>query len=161
MNRRNLVALPGIAALVAARGFSETRETAAVGDGTVHVSRKALSKHSGMKSSYKIPKTANKQTRYVNTLTALLSLTSGQQEQVASIYSAAATAGAPIGAGLKAARKTLNAAVKNNDTNAIAQAAASLGALTGQHIANGAKANAAIFQVLTSDQQAKLSQVQG
>jgi hypothetical protein len=161
MNRRSLVALPGIAAFAASRVFAQTQETGS-SDGIVsHVSTKSLVKHSGAKAAYKVPKSAAKQTRYLNSLSALLSLTTGQQLQAAAIFTSAAGTRASVKSSLKAARKALKDAVRNNDTGGIAQASNALGVLTGQHIASGAAANAAIFQLLTPDQRTKLSQYQG
>lgn len=157
MNRRSLIALPGVAAFAASQAFGQTRETAS----TPHVSTKALVKHSGSKAAYKIPKSVAKQTRYVNSLTALLSLTSSQQSTAAAIYANAATTQSSVKTSLKAARKALQAAVKTNDSGAISQTSTALGVLTGQHIANGAAANAAIVQLLTPEQQARLALVQG
>jgi len=160
MNRRSLIALPGVAAFAASQAFGQTRETASAGVAP-HVSTKALVKHSGSKASYKIPKSAVKQARYVNSLTALLSLNSSQQSTAAAIFANAATTQASVKASLKAARNALKAAVKSNDSGAISQTSAALGVLTGQHIANGAAANAAIYQLLTTDQQARLALYQG
>jgi hypothetical protein len=161
MNRRSLVALPGIAAFAASRVFAQTQETG-TSDGLVsHVSTKTLVKHSGSKAAYKIPKNAAKQARYLNSLTALLSLTGAQQVTAAAIFANATSTQASVKGSLKAARKALKDAVKGNDAGAIAQASTALGVLTGQHIANGAAANAAVFQLLTPAQQTKLSQYQG
>ena len=162
MNRRVLIALPGIAAFAASRAFGQTQEVAVPGDGAVaHVSRKALTKHSGSKAAYKVPKNATKQTRYLGSLTALLSLTPTQQQQAAGIFTNAASTLASVRSNLKAARKALSEAVRNNDTGRISQASTALGALTSQYVSNGALANAAFVQLLTADQQAKLSQFRG
>jgi hypothetical protein len=145
--------------LAASRAFSQTQTTApATGTGTP-ISRKALVKHSGSKSAYKLPTSAAKQTKYLNSLTALLSLTSTQQQQAAGIFANAATAGVSIHTSLKAARKALKDAVKNNDYGAISQVSNALGALTAQHVSNGALANAAFFQLLTQDQQTTMSKL--
>ena len=161
MNRRSLVALPGIAAFAASRVFAQTQETGSR-DGIVpHVSTKSLVKHSGSKAAYKIPKNAAKQTRYVNSLTALLSLTPAQQITAAAIFTNAATTHSSVKSSMKAARKALKDAVKSNDGGGITQASTALGVLTGQHIANGAAANAAIYQLLTPAQQATLAKYQG
>jgi Spy/CpxP family protein refolding chaperone len=160
MNRRSLIALPGIAAFAASQAFGQTQETAS--DGVVaHVSSKALAKHSGSKASYKVPKSAGKQARYLNSLTALLSLSTAQQQQAATILAGAANARISVHSSLKAARKALSQAVKSNDTGAITQSSTALGSLTSQHISYGALANAALFQLLTPDQQTKLSLYQG
>jgi Spy/CpxP family protein refolding chaperone len=161
MERRFFVALPGLAALAAGRAMGQTDEPEAAADGAgAHISRKAMVKHSGSKGAYRIPKNAIKQAQYLSSLTALLTLTSSQQQQVAAIYTNAAATRASVTTSLKAARKALRDAVENNDTGGIAQASATLGALTGQFVLNGATANAAVFQLLTPDQQTKLSQFQ-
>jgi len=158
MNRRSLVALPaGIAAFAASRAFAQTQETTEA----AHVSKKALVKHSGSKAAYKVPKSAAKQARYLNSLTAMLSLSSSQQSTAAAVLSNAATAQTSVRTSLKAARKALKDAVKSNNSGAITQASTALGVLTGQHIANGAAANAAVFQLLTTEQQTKYSQLLG
>jgi hypothetical protein len=158
MERRIFVALPGLAALAAGRAIGQTEEIdrPASGMGT-RVSRKALVKHSGSKGAYRVPKNAIKQAQYVSTLTALLSLTSSQQQQVSAIYTDAAATRSSVTTSLKAARKALRDAVENNDPGAIAQASATIGTLTGQYVSNGAIANAAVFQLLTPDQQTTLS----
>jgi len=158
MNRRSLVALPaGIAAFAASRALAQTQETTSV----AHVSTKPLLKHSGTKAAYKIPKNAARQTRYLNSVTALLSLTAAQQATASAIFTNAAVTHASVKSSLKAARKAIKDAVTANDIGGIAQASTALGVLTGQSVANGANANAAFFQLLTSDQQIKLSQFQG
>jgi Spy/CpxP family protein refolding chaperone len=162
MNRRSMVAIPGIAALAAARAFSETGESVTPGDGSIlHASRKALIKHTGAKSAYKVPKNANKQTKYLNSLTALLSLTSAQNQQIAAVYTGAVATRLSLQASIKTARKSLHTAVKNYDSGSISQSVATLGNLLVQHMSNGAMANAAVYQMLTPEQQTKLSQYQG
>jgi hypothetical protein len=161
VNRRSLVVLPGIAALAASRVFAQTQETGS-SDGIVsQVSTKSLLKHSGSKAAYKVPKSAAKQTRYLNSLAALLSLSTAQKLQAADIFTSASNTRASIKSSLKAARRALKGAVRSYDASGIAQASNALGVLTGQHIASGAAANAAIFQLLTPDQRTKLSQYQG
>lgn len=159
MERRALVALPGLAAFAASRAFADTR----VSDTGIlpTISRKALVKHSGSKSAYKIPRSTPKQTKYVNSLSALLALTTAQKQQAAVIVASAASLATQIHGNLKTARKALLEAVKNNDPNGISQAASTLGTLTSQHISNGALAHAALFQALTPDQQTKMSQLLG
>jgi hypothetical protein len=162
MNRRSLVAaLPGIAAFAASRVSAQTLETRSSNGNVSHVSTKSLVKHSGSKAAYKVPKNAAKQARYLNSLTALLSLTGAQQLTASAIFANAASTRASVKSSLKAARKALKDAVKNNDASGITQASNALGVLTGQHIASGAAANAAFFQLLTPAQQATLSQYQG
>jgi hypothetical protein len=156
-----MVALPGIAAAVASRALGQTRDSVAANNGVVsHLNRKVLAKHSGLKSAYKVPKSAAKQAKYVNSLTALLSLSVGQQQQAATILANAAVTNKQLHINLKAARKALSDAVQANDAGTISQASAALGTLTGQHISNGALANAMVFQLLTTAQQGKLAQFQ-
>jgi len=161
MNRRSLVALPGIAALAASRVFAQTQETGSSDGIASHISTKSLLKHSGAKAAYKVPKSAARQTRYLNSLAALLSLSSAQQLQAAAIFTNASNTRASIKSSLKAARRALKGAVRSYDASGVARASNALGVLTGQHIASGAAANAAVFQLLTPDQQTKLSQYQG
>jgi len=162
MRRRLLIALPGVAAFAASRAWGQTEEAEAPGDGAgLHVHRKALAKQSGAKSAYKIPKNAAKQAKYLNTLNVLLSLTPAQQQEAAAILTNASTTRASLHASLKAARKALSGSVQNNDTGGISQASTALGALMAQYVANGAAANAALFQLLTPDQQNRMSQLMG
>src|SRR5271163_3277200 len=127
MERRMMIALPGLAAIAASRAFGETEGQTRPG-----LSRKALTAHSGAKSTYKIPKTASKLTKYLNGVTALLSLSPAQQQQASAIFTDAVSAQASIRASLKSARGTLSAAVMVNDVGGISQASASLAALMGQ-----------------------------
>lgn len=156
MERRMMLALPGLAAIAATRAFSQTENQTRPG-----VSRKALTAHSGAKSTYKIPKSTSKLNKYLNGLTALLSLTPAQQQQASAILTDAASAQASIRSSLKSVRNTLSAAVMVNDTGGISQASASLAALMGQKYSNGALANAAVFQMLTPNQQGRLAQLHG
>jgi Spy/CpxP family protein refolding chaperone len=58
---------------------------------------------------------------------------------------------------MHAAHQTLDTAVKTNDGAAIDQAATTIGNLTAQLTATHAKAEAAFYQILNSDQQNKFS----
>lgn len=160
MRRRTLIALPGLAALAATQAIGQTDQRG-TGFPVPHISKKAIAKHSGLKSTYKVPKSAAKQTKYINSLSVLLALTAVQQEQATALFASAAATSVSLHASLKAARKALSDGIRNNDTGGISHAAAALGAMTGQHAFNGAVANAAFFQLLNPDQQAKLSQFQG
>lgn len=156
MERRMMIALPGLAAIAATRAFSQTEGQTRPG-----VSRKALTAHSGAKSTYKIPKSSSRLKKYLNGLSALLSLTPAQQQQATAIFTDAVSTQASIRSSLKSVRSTLSAAVMINDASGISQASASLAALMGQKYSNGALANAAVFQMLTPDQQSKLAQLHG
>lgn len=161
MRRRSWIAVPGIAALAASRAFSEPQEAAPRNGTASHVSRKALASQSGTKGSYELPKNAAKQAKLMASLTALLSLTPTQQQQAAAIFTNAVNSRIGIHATMKSARKELSAAVQNYDGSGIAQAAAQIGALMTQYVSNGALANAAVFHLLTPDQQTKYTQFLG
>jgi hypothetical protein len=124
-----------------------------------HVSHKVLLKYDRPKAISKVPKSAAKTTKYLNSLTTLLGLNSTQQQQATAIFAAAVSARAGIRTNMKAARQGLTAAIRNNDSAGIGQLSATLGSLTGQHTAAGATANAAFYQLLSADQQSKLTQI--
>jgi Spy/CpxP family protein refolding chaperone len=90
-------------------------------------------------------------------MTTLLALTADQQTQAASIFTQAASAEATAHDALKTAEQNLHTATKTGNGN-IDQLAATVGALTGQIAAIRAKADAAFYQILTADQQSKLTQ---
>ena len=70
-------------------------------------------------------------------------------------YMDAQTANQSVMGGMREANQALAAAIKSNDSNAIAQAANTIGTLTAQVTVNNAKAEAAVYAQLTPDQQAK------
>jgi hypothetical protein len=154
MERRAMIAIPGIAALVASRAFGQ----AEVQNTTRTVTTKSLTSRSGVKSAYKIPKSAKKVAKFVNTLSAMLALTPSQQQNASAIFTAAASSHTSIKTGIKPLHVTLAAAVRKNDTVGISQTTASLSLLSAQKLSNGALANAAFFQILTPAQQATLAQ---
>lgn len=96
----------------------------------------------------------------VKMLTTLLSLTSAQQQQATAIFTNAATTTSGVHASLRAAHQDLNVAVKSNDTAAIDRLAAQIGNSMAQLTSTEAKAKAAFYQILTPEQQTKLSQFQ-
>lgn len=93
-------------------------------------------------------------------LTKHLDLTAAQQQQATTIFNNASTAQTNIHNSMKTAHESLASAIKSNDTGAIEQAANTIGNLTAQMIANHAKAQAAFFQILTPDQQAKMTELE-
>jgi Spy/CpxP family protein refolding chaperone len=95
--------------------------------------------------------------RQVGHLTQTLSLTTAQQGQATTLFTQAQTANQSVMTSLHEARTSLAAAIKSNDTNAIATLTTQIGTLTGQMLANTAKADAAFYATLTPDQQAKYS----
>jgi Spy/CpxP family protein refolding chaperone len=96
----------------------------------------------------------------VKTLTALLNLTSAQQQQAQAIYGSAAQSEQTLLEGEKEAREALRAAVRNDDTSAIDQVAAALGQSMAENTSIRAKADAAFYQILTAEQQSKLSDLE-
>jgi Spy/CpxP family protein refolding chaperone len=160
MNRRQMVILPGVAALAATRGFGQTQQPAtatAVRSGAT--SHKALAHYSRLKSFSSIPKTEAKQAKYISFLSTHLSLMANQQAQVASIFAAASASDAELKQSMKTTRRNLGESVMNNDSAGISRLSAAIGTLVAQRHVNGANANAAFFQLLTADQQAKLGQL--
>jgi hypothetical protein len=155
MNRREMFTLPAVA-LVARQGFAQVSQSGSQ-PAEQHVSHKVLVKFSRPKEISKVPKTEAKATKYLNSLNNLLGLTSSQQQQATTIFTAAVAAHAAIRTNMKAARKSLTTAIKNNDSGGIGQASMAIGSLTAQLTAAGANANAAFYQILTTDQQNKLS----
>jgi Spy/CpxP family protein refolding chaperone len=97
---------------------------------------------------------------HVDHLTKFLTLTAAQQQQATTIFTDAATANSTARASLKTARQALSDAVKSNNTAAIDQAASMIGTLTAQIASSDGRAEAAFVQILTPDQQTKLSQLQ-
>lgn len=94
--------------------------------------------------------------RRVGFLTNSLSLTEDQKAKASTIFAAAFTTGQNIRASERANRQSLAEAIKKNDTAAIDQLSAAAGTLSGQLTAIEAKANAAVYAMLTTDQQARL-----
>jgi Spy/CpxP family protein refolding chaperone len=98
--------------------------------------------------------------RHVQRLTTLLSLTPAQQQQATTIFTNTANSGASFHTDMKTAHENLQTAIKNNDQNGIAAAATTIGNLTSQMVSAHAKAQAAFYQILTPDQQNKMSQLE-
>jgi len=159
MNRRQMVILPGVA-LAASRGFTQTLQAAqSPSDSARILSQKAVAHYSRLKSYSTIPKTPSKQAKYVTFLTTHLSLLQNQQEQAATIFAAASATEAALKKTIKAARRSLADSVQSNDSAGINKAAAAIGTVVAQRHSIGASANAALFQLLTADQRARLSQL--
>ena len=96
----------------------------------------------------------------VQFLTNELSLTSQQQQQALTIFTTAATSQSSMHESMKTAHDSLQTAIKANDSNGIAQAANTIGNLTAQATVTQAKASAALYAILTPDQQTKFSQME-
>lgn len=96
----------------------------------------------------------------VQFLTNQLSLTSQQQQQALTIFTTAATSQSGLHDSMKTAHESLRTAVKTNDANGINQAATTIGNLTSEFTATEAKADAALYLILTPDQQSKMNQME-
>jgi Spy/CpxP family protein refolding chaperone len=96
----------------------------------------------------------------VDFLTRQLSLTPAQQQQATTIFTEGANNAKSVHDQMQAAHQNLQAAVQKNDTAAIEQISASIGNLMGQMTAAHAKAEAALYQTLTPEQQSKFNQMQ-
>jgi hypothetical protein len=155
-----MIMLPG-AALVAHQVSAQVVQASGAVSraASQHVSHKVLFKYDRPKAISKVPRTEAKLTKYLNSLTTLLGLSSTQQQQASSIFAAAVTAQAGIRSNMKLTRRGLSTAIRNNDSAGISQLSATLGSLTGQHTAAGATANAAFFQLLSADQQSRLTPI--
>ena len=108
----------------------------------------------------KPPSAADMAKHRVKTLTSLLNLTSAQQQQATTIYTNAAKAQQAIIENGKETHDTLRTAIKNNDGATIDQVASTMGQNAAQLTSIKAKADAAFYQILTSDQQTKLSDLE-
>src|SRR6185312_7131106 len=97
---------------------------------------------------------------HLNFLTKQLSLTPQQQQQASTIFSEAATNAKATHGQMRAAHDSLKAAIQKNDSAGIEQAANTIGNLTTQMISSHAKAQAAFYQTLTPDQQAKMNEME-
>ena len=96
----------------------------------------------------------------VSYLTTVLSLTNMQQQQATAIFTNAANDARTVHDSLINVQESLSAAVKRNDNVAIEQAAATIGNLIAQLTAVRAKGEAAFYQILTADQQNKMTQIE-
>jgi Spy/CpxP family protein refolding chaperone len=99
--------------------------------------------------------------RRIEHLTSALSLTTAQQQQATTIFTNAANAATALRDSSNAARQSLSAAVKSNDTTGIDLASTTIGNLTAQLTALNAKADAAFYLILTPDQQTKFNSLKG
>jgi len=156
MNRRQMVILPGVA-LAASRGFAQTQQPAATPATSGVMTRKAMARYAHLKYTYKVPRTAAKQAKYISFLSALLSLSPGQQAETADVFAAASTAAGQLKATAKTHKTSLGTSAAANDSGGISQASLAIGKVASQRHTIDAKANAAFFQILTADQQETLT----
>lgn len=88
-------------------------------------------------------------------LTTLLDLTSTQQASATAIFTTEQTALASVRTSMQTARTALQTAIKSDDANAIATQSGQIGSLNGQEVLAQATASAALYAILTADQQVK------
>ena len=96
----------------------------------------------------------------VDFLTKQLSLNTEQQQHATSIYTEEANNIKALHDQFRTAHQNLQAAVQKNDLGAIEQASNTIGNLTAQMTLSHAKADAALYQTLSPEQQSKLTQME-
>jgi Spy/CpxP family protein refolding chaperone len=107
------------------------------------------------------PPSATERTQHhVKMLTTLLNLTAAQQQQATTIFTAEANAQQNLHESEKSSHDSLRNAIKSNDTAAIDQVAAAMAQSHAQAISTRAKADAAFYQILTPEQQTKMSDLE-
>jgi Spy/CpxP family protein refolding chaperone len=106
------------------------------------------------------PTPAQMTAQHVSHLTTLLSLTTEQQAQSTSIFTAEQTSMSTVFPSMQAAHKALQAAIQVQDSAAIAALASQIGNFTTQEVAARATAESAFYAILTNEQQTKYAQLQ-
>lgn len=106
------------------------------------------------------PDPAEMMQHHIDHLTKMLSLTPAQQQQATTIFNEAANNATTVHDQLRTAHQALQTAIQKNDTATIEQTSNTIGSLTAQMTAAHAKAEAALFQTLTPEQQTKFTQMQ-
>ena len=97
--------------------------------------------------------------RHVEHMTDALSLTPDQAEKATAIMTNQATQTQGLHQQMKAAHEALETAVKANNAAAIQQQSLIIGNLTAQEVHSQSLAHAAIYQILTPEQQQKAQQM--
>lgn len=95
--------------------------------------------------------------REVARLTTLLDLTTAQQTAATTLFTTKFTALQSTQSNMQAARKTLAADVKSNNTSGISADAQAIGNLTAQRVEAEATADAAFYTLLNATQQTKVN----
>jgi Spy/CpxP family protein refolding chaperone len=96
----------------------------------------------------------------IDFLTKQLSLTPQQQQQAATIFGEIGNNAKATHDQMRTAHNNLKAAIQKNDTAAIEQAANTIGSLNTQMVLAHAKTQAAFYQILTPEQQAKMNDLE-
>ena len=90
-------------------------------------------------------------------LTTVLTLTTAQQTQITNVMSAAATGKSTNHSAMKNAHDSLKTAIHSNDAAGMEAASNTIANLMAQEMLAHAKTEAAIYQLLTPEQQTKMS----
>ena len=106
------------------------------------------------------PSAAERTQRHVKMLTTLLNLTAAQQQQATTIFTAEANSQQNLHENEKSTHDSLRNAIKSNDTAAIDQISAAMAQSHAQAMSTRAKADAAFYQILTPEQQTKMSDLE-
>jgi Spy/CpxP family protein refolding chaperone len=125
----------------------------------VTLSALAVYAQTTQQETWQPPSATDRAQHHVQFLTTVLSLNATQQQQATTIFTNAASSQDSVHQNMRTAHESLEAAVKSNNLSSIDQIATQIGTLTTQMVANEAKAQAAFYQILTPDQQAKVSQL--
>jgi Spy/CpxP family protein refolding chaperone len=96
----------------------------------------------------------------LNYMTTVLSLTPAQQTQVKAVLTAAAANKSASHGSMKTAHETLKTAIHSNDAASMEQATNTIGTMMAQEMLAHAKTEAAIYQLLTPEQQTKMTQLE-
>jgi Spy/CpxP family protein refolding chaperone len=92
--------------------------------------------------------------------TAVLSLTSEQQTEALEIFTVEATSASTIEASEQTLHNTLESGITSGNSSVISQTASSLGYMDGELTALRATAEAKLYQLLTTEQQARFTALQ-
>jgi len=106
------------------------------------------------------PDPAKMAQHHIDFLTKQLSLTPQQQQQATTIFSEVSNNAKGVHEQMRTAHDSLKAAIQKNDAAGIEQAANTIGSLTTQMTVAHAKAQAAFYQTLTPEQQAKMNDLE-
>ncbi len=99
--------------------------------------------------------------RQVQRYTTLLTLTPAQVEQATAFFTTEATARQNSHASERTAHQAMEAAIKANDTATIQSTANTMGQIETEQLAAHSLARAQFYNILTADQKAKLSELEG
>lgn len=108
-------------------------------------------------SAHTPPTPAQMAQHEVEHYTSALSLTSDQQEQATTIFTAAAASESTLREQQRTARQALETSITSGDAATIGQAATTIGQIEGEMTSARALAQAKLYKLLNSEQQAKFA----